>query len=169
MFRASRAYGRRIYHNSGKVKCNICATFSRLTFGAFLERKEREGMLPVWKCCQLPIPIANWKLGTGHWIPATLATFVARARRGLCVRNRPVESVAEPPWAPVRALGGPVRRRGRAEPGDGEGEGAVGEGHQGAEAAHPDAPHEDAREERAGARPGPADGGVGRKLHGAGF
>ena len=126
-------------------------------------------MLPVWKCCQLPIPIANWKLGTGHWIPATLATFVARARRGLCVRNRPVESVAEPPWAPVRALGGPVRRRGRAEPGDGEGEGAVGEGHQGAEAAHPDAPHEDAREERAGARPGPADGGVGRKLHGAGF
>jgi len=36
---------------------------------------------------------------------------------------------------------------------------------RGAEAAHADAPHEDAREERAGAGPGPADGGVGGDLH----
>ena len=53
--------------------CNIFV----LDFGDFLERKGREGMLPVWKCCQLPV--ANSQLETGHWIPATLATFVARA------------------------------------------------------------------------------------------
>ena len=33
---------------------------------------EVKGMLPMWKCCQYPIPIPNWPLGigignTGYW------------------------------------------------------------------------------------------------------
>lgn len=68
-------------------------------------------MLPVWKCCQLPIP--NWKLGAEHWIPATLATFVARAPPcGLCVRKHPV--AASDLRQNVRNVGLVQRREGEA-------------------------------------------------------
>ncbi len=39
---------------------------------------ENVEMLPIWKCCQLPmpmLPIGNWKLGLATL--ATLATFAA--------------------------------------------------------------------------------------------
>ena len=62
--------------------CNIFV----LDFLAILERKGREGMLPVWKCCQLSV--ANSQLETGHWALETGNTGNIRSPRLL----RPLRS-----------------------------------------------------------------------------